>query len=98
MKEIKAYIKSHKLNEITSALHKLEKLSGMSVVNVRGFGRSRGKDAHKRFVEELVDYVPHVKIEIVCLDDMVNQIVSIIKEHAHTGLRGDGKIYISSVD
>ncbi len=98
MKEIKAYIKPHKLSEVTRALHKVEGLTGMSVVEVKGFGRSRAKDAPHRIVVDFVDYVPHVKIEIACRDEMADVIVSIIQKTAHTGLRGDGKIYISSVN
>jgi len=98
MKEIKAYIKPHKLTEVTLALHKIEKLAGMSVVDVRGFGRSRGKNSRHRIVEDLVDYVPHVKIEIVCRDELVEEIVSVIERTAHTGLRGDGKIYVLAVE
>jgi len=97
MKEIKAYIKHHKLSAVTLALHKLTGLTGMSVVDVRGFGRGKAKDAPYRIVEDLVDYVPHVKIEIVCRDELVEEIVSAIEKTAHTGLRGDGKIYISEV-
>ena len=98
MKEIKAYIKPHKLSKVTMALHKVEGLTGMSVVDVRGFGRGKAKNAPDRIVEDLVDYVPHVKSEIVCKDDMVEEIVSVIKDAAHTGLKGDGKIYISTID
>ena len=98
MKEIKAYIKPHKLSKVTMALHKVEGLTGMSVVDVRGFGRGKAKDAPHRIVEDLVDYVPHVKIEIVCTDDVVEKIVSVIEKTAHTGLRGDGKIYVSTID
>lgn len=97
MKEIKAYIKPHKLSKVTLALHKVKGLTGMSVVNVRGFGRGKAKDAPHRIVEDLVDYIPHVKIEIICVDDIVEEIVSIIEKSAHTGLKGDGKIYISEV-
>ncbi len=98
MKEIKAYIKPHKLSEVTRALHKVEGLTGMSVVDIKGFGRSRAKNAPHRIVEDLVDYIPHAKIEIVCVDKMVDEIVSAIQKTAHTGLRGDGKIYISTID
>jgi len=91
MKEIKAYIKPHKLSQVTLALHNVEWLTGMSVVDVRGFGRSRGQD-------KLVDHVPHVKIEVVCADDRVEEVISTIEGAAHTGLRGDGKIYVSSVE
>ncbi len=98
MKEIKAYIKPHKLAQVTMALRKLEGLTGMSVVDVRGFGRSRGKDAPHRVVQDLIDYVPHVKIEIACRDELANEVVEVIEKIAHTGLRGDGKIYISTID
>lgn len=98
MKEIKAYIKSHKLSEVTIALHKVEGLTGMSVVDVRGFGRGRAKDSPERIVEDLVDYVPCVRLEVICRDDLVERIVTTIEQTAHTGLKGDGKIYISAVD
>lgn len=98
MKEIKAYIKPSKLSALALTLHELEGLTGMSVVDVQGFGRSRVKNAHYRGVNDLVDYVPHLKIEIVCRDEMVEKIVCIIEETAHTGIRGDGNIYVSSID
>ena len=98
VKEIKAYIKQHKLDDVTLALHNLKKLTGMSVVKVRGFGRSRGGGPTGGAGDEFVDYVSHVKIEIVCPDDMVDEIVSVIAEKAHTGLRGDGKIYVTNVE
>ena len=80
------------------ALHNVDGLTGMSVVDVRGFGRSRAKDAPHRIVEGPVDYVPHVKIEIVCKDELADEIITVIEENAHTGLRGDGKIYVSDVE
>jgi nitrogen regulatory protein PII len=98
MKEIKAYIKPHKLSKVTLALHRVEGLSGMSVVDLPGFGRGKAKDAPHRIVEDLVDYIPHVKIEIVCLDEKFEEIIKIIQEEAYTGLKGDGKIYISNID
>ncbi len=99
MKEIKAYIKPHKLALVTMALHKLDgRLTGMSVLDVRGFGRSRGRNAPHRVVQDLIDYVPHVKIEIICRDELASAVVDIIEKTAYTGLRGDGKIYVSSVE
>ena len=98
MKEIKAYIKPHKLSKVTLALHKVEGLTGISVVDVRGFGRGKAKNAPHRIVEDLVDYIPYVKIEIVCLDKKLEEIISVIQKEAHTGLRGDGKIYISTIE
>ena len=94
MKQIIAYIKPHKVSPVTMALHKIEGLTGMSVNDVRGFGRGRGNPSIK---EQLYDFVPHVKIEIVCLDVLVNEIVDAIQKNAHTGLRGDGKIYVAEV-
>ncbi|MFQ5779245.1 MAG: P-II family nitrogen regulator [Nitrospiria bacterium] len=98
MKEIKAYIKPHKLSQVTLALHDVEGLTGMSVTDARGFGRSRAKDAPRRIVEDLADYVPHVKIEVVCSDEIVEKVITVIQEAAYTGLRGDGKIYVSSIE
>jgi nitrogen regulatory protein PII len=97
MKEIKAYIKPHKLSQVTRALQKIEGLTGMSASNVRGFGRGRAKTVKDTITEDFIDYVQHVKIEVVCRDDLVNQIVSTIESAAHTGLRGDGKIYVVEV-
>jgi len=97
MKEIKAYIKPHKLSEVTLALHQMKGLSGMSVTDVRGFGRTRTTDAHHRTVDELEDYVPHAKIEIMCKDELLEEIISTIEKAAHTGLHGDGKIYVCDI-
>ena len=96
MKEIKAYIKPHKLSDVTLALHHVEGLTGMSVSDVKGFGRGRAKDSPHSVREDLVDYIPHVKIEIVCHDELVEEVVETIRQAAHTGLRGDGKIYVLS--
>ena len=98
MKQISAYIKPHMLSKVAMALNTLEGLTGLTVSSVQGFGRSRAKGARNRIVEDLVEYVPHVKIEIFCRDELTDSIISIIQENAHTGLRGDGKIYIMSVE
>jgi nitrogen regulatory protein PII len=97
MKEIKAYIKPHKLSEVTLALHQMKGLTGMSVIDVRGFGHTRTTDARHGTIDDLEDYAPHVKIEIVCKDESVETIVSTIEKAAHTGLHGDGKIYVSDI-
>lgn len=98
MKEIKAYIKRHKLTQVTLALQKVERLTGMTVVAVRGFGRGRTKDEPQRIFDHFLSYIPFVKIEIVCHDDLVEELVSVIEENARTGLRGDGKIYVSNIE
>lgn len=94
MKYIIAYIKPHKLDAVTTALHTIEGLTGMSVIDVKGFGRGRGNPTRE---EQLYDFVPHKKLELFCLDELANEIISTIQTNAHTGLRGDGKIYVSEV-
>lgn len=96
MKEIKAYIKAHKLDAVTLALHRIEGLTGMSVNEVRGFGRSR-EGRKQSLAEQVSEFARHVKIEIVCHNELVNTVIEAIRLNAHTGLRGDGKIYVSEV-
>lgn len=96
MKEIKAYIKAHKLETVTLALHRVEGLTGMSVSEVRGFGRSR-ETRRQSLAEQVSEFVRHVKIEVVCPDELAEAVVEAIQQNAHTGLRGDGKIYVSDV-
>ncbi|ARA93828.1 transcriptional regulator [Rhodothermaceae bacterium RA] len=98
MKAIVAYIKPHKLESVTLALHHVEGLSGVSVVDVRGFGRGRASDAPHTIKEGLADFIPHVRLEIVCRDALVEPIVETIRREAHTGLRGDGKIFVWPVE
>ena len=98
MKEIKAYFKPHMLSKVTRALQKVEGLSGMSVTNVQGFGRGRAMGAPKRVDEDLLDYSLRMKLEIICKDEIVEKIVSLIEKTAHTGLRGDGKIFVTPVE
>lgn len=98
MKEVRAYIKSHKLSAVTLALHQVDGLTGMSIIDAKGFGRRLAKDAGHHIVGDLVDYIPHVKIEIICRDDLVEKVVSTIQEAAHTGLHGDGKIYVFNIE
>ncbi len=95
MKHIIAYIKPHKLNNVSMALHKIEGLSGMTVLDVRGCGRKLCKDEPHSVEEDLYDFVKHIKIEVFCLDNLVEDVVSVIQTQAHTGLKGDGKIYIT---
>ncbi len=97
MKHIIAYIKPHKLSQVTLNLHKIEGLTGMTVLDVKGFGRGR-MGTKLPIEEQLYDFVPHVKIEIFCKDELLDTIVSTIETSAHTGLRGDGKIYVCSAE
>ena len=98
MKQIIAYVKPHMLSKVAMALHNLEGLTGLSVTKVQGFGRSRAQGSPHRIVEDLVEYVPHTKIEVFCRDELTGSIISIIHENAHTGLKGDGKIYVVNVE
>ena len=97
MKEIKAYIKPHKLTAVTMALHRIEGLTGASVSEVRGFGRGKDKSSRHRVGDDLIDYEPHVKIEVVCQARVAEAVIAAIQTAAHTGLRGDGKIYVTDV-
>jgi len=97
MKEIKAFIKPHMLSKVTRALQRMEGLTGMSVTDVRGFGRGRAKGT-PRGDDDLLDYSLRMKIEIFCKDEYVEEVVSLIEKTAHTGLRGDGKIFVTPVE
>lgn len=94
MKEIKAYIKKHKLDDVIRALRKIEGLTGMSVIDSSGYGI--GWRAAKG--EGETDRRPGVKVEIICRDDLVDEVVTAIEKAAHTGLKGDGKIYVSGIE
>ena len=98
MKKIKAYVKSHRLSEVTLALHKVEGVPGMSVTEVKGFGRCCESDEHEHSNADPGDFESIAKIEIFCLDDQVDELVTVIETSAHTGLCGDGKIYIVPVE
>ncbi len=94
MKKIKAYVKSHRLQEVTLALHKVKGLPGMSVTEVKGFGRVCDDDHHGHVENGPGDFISISKIEIFCTDDLVDTLVDTIEKTAHTGLCGDGKIYV----
>ena len=98
MKVVVAYIKPHRLSDVLLALHDIEALYGVSVSDIRGFGRGRAKNAPDRVREHDMDFVPRVRIETLCPDHVADQIITTIEKHAHTGLQGDGKIYAVKVD
>ena len=98
MKEVKAYIKPHKLSAVTRALRKIEGVTGVTVTEARGFGRGRARNAKDKIVEDFIDYVPCVRVEVICRDELVEDVVTAIEKAAHTGLKGDGKIYVIPVE
>jgi nitrogen regulatory protein PII len=97
MKKIEAIIKPFKLNEVKDALHELG-LLGMTVSEVKGFGRQKGHTEIYRGSEYTVDFLPKIKIEIVLPDSQVEAAVQSIINSARTGKIGDGKVFISKVE
>ena len=97
MKKIEAVIKPFKLDEVKEALHEVG-LQGITVVEAKGFGRQKGHTELYRGAEYVVDFLPKVKIEIVCDDELVERAVEAIVGAARTGRIGDGKIFISTID
>jgi len=97
MKKIEAIIKPFKLDEVKEALHEVG-LQGLTVVEAKGFGRQKGHTELYRGAEYVVDFLPKVKIELVCEDSLVERAVEAIISAARTGRIGDGKIFISPVE
>jgi nitrogen regulatory protein P-II 1 len=97
MKKIEAIIKPFRLDEVKDALNKLG-ISGMTISEVKGFGRQRGHKEIYRGAEYQVDFVPKIHIGIVVDDDLATRVIEIIKDTARTGKIGDGKIFVSSLE
>lgn len=96
MKKIQAIIKPFKLDDVREALSELG-INGMTVTEVKGFGRQKGHTELYRGAEYMVDFLPKVKLEIVIDDELVDQCIEKIIEASRTGKIGDGKIFISDV-
>lgn len=97
MKMIMAVIKPFKLEEVREALTPLG-IEGMTVSEVKGFGRQKGQAEIYRGAEYQVNFLPKVKIEIACVDDLVEQVVEAIQKTAMTGKIGDGKVFVCALD
>ena len=97
MKKIEAIIKPFKLDEVKEALQDIG-VSGLSVIEVKGFGRQKGHTELYRGAEYVVDFLPKVKIEVVLPADMVDSAIEAIIEAAKTDKIGDGKIFVSEVE
>ena len=93
MKKVEAIIKPFKLDEVKEALHEIG-INGLTVTEVKGFGRQKGHTELYRGAEYVVDFLPKIKLEIVVDDDMVDKAVEAIVEAANTGRIGDGKIFV----
>ena len=97
MKKIEVIIKPFKLEDVKDALVEIG-ITGMSVYDVKGYGRQQGHSELYRGAEYEVDFLPKIKIDIVVKDDMVESAINAIVNSAKTGKIGDGKIFVSSLD
>ena len=96
MQKVEAIIKPFKLDDVKLALNKLG-VNGMTISEVKGFGRQRGHKEIYRGAEYQVDFVPKIKIEVVVPQALTEELVTTIRETAHTGKIGDGKIFVSGL-
>jgi nitrogen regulatory protein PII len=97
MKKIETIIKPFKLEEVKDALTKIG-VQGMTITDVKGFGRQRGHTEVYRGAEYKIDFIPKSKIEVIVPDDLVNQVIETIERAAKTGKIGDGKIFLCPVE
>ncbi|MEP7180830.1 MAG: P-II family nitrogen regulator [Betaproteobacteria bacterium] len=97
MKKIEAIIKPFKLDEVREALSEIG-VTGLTVAEVKGFGRQKGHTELYRGAEYVVDFLPKVKVELILADNQVEQAIEAIVKAARTGKIGDGKIFVTSVE
>ncbi len=96
MKKVEVIIKPFKLEDVRDALNELG-VRGMTVTEVKGFGRQKGHSELYRGAEYVVDFLPKVKVEVVVPDDMLDQVVDCVARAARTGKVGDGKVFVIEV-
>lgn len=97
MKKIEAIVKPFKLDEVKDGLNEIG-AQGLTITEVKGFGRQKGHTELYRGSEYVVDFLPKIKLEIVLADEMVENVVNVILKTAHTGRIGDGKIFVMPVE
>ena len=97
MKKVEAIIKPFKLDEVREALSEIG-VTGLTVTEVKGFGRQKGHTELYRGAEYVVDFLPKVKVEVVCPDDLAEKAIEAIVKAARTGKIGDGKIFVTAVE
>ncbi|ABI57890.1 nitrogen regulatory protein P-II [Alkalilimnicola ehrlichii MLHE-1] len=97
MKKVEAIIKPFKLDDVREALSDIG-ITGMTVTEVKGFGRQKGHTELYRGAEYVVDFLPKMRLEVVIADDQVDRCLEVITKAAHTGKIGDGKIFVSDVE
>ena len=97
MKKIEAIIRPFKLDEVKESLNEIG-IEGMTVLEVKGFGRTGGKTETYRGAEYHIDFMPKTKIEVVVAEDRAHDVIECIEQAARTGKIGDGKIFVSTID
>ena len=97
MKKVEAIIKPFKLDEVKEALNEIG-IQGITVGEVKGFGRQKGHTELYRGAEYVVDFIPKIKMEIIVSDEIVARVVDTIEQAAKTGRIGDGKIFVTNVE
>ncbi len=97
MKKVDAIIKPFKLDEVKEALNEIG-IQGITVSEVKGFGRQKGHTELYRGAEYVVDFIPKIKLEIIVSDDILPKVVDVIEKSAKTGRIGDGKIFVTPVE
>ena len=97
MKKVEAIIKPFKLDEVKDALNEIG-IQGMTVTEVKGFGRQKGHTELYRGAEYVVDFIPKIKVEVVTSDALASKVVEAVEKSAKTGKIGDGKIFVYSIE
>ena len=97
LKKVEAIIKPFKLDEVKEALNEIG-IQGITISEVKGFGRQKGHTELYRGVEYVVDFIPKIKLEIIVADSILPQVVEAIEKSAKTGRIGDGKIFVTPVE
>ncbi|MEX0869734.1 MAG: P-II family nitrogen regulator [Nitriliruptoraceae bacterium] len=97
MKLVTAFVKPHRLDAVKEALHDLG-IEGLTVSDVRGYGRQRGHTELYRGAEYTVEFVPKVRLEILVTEEQVDGVIDTVVDHARTGQVGDGKVFVTPVE
>lgn len=98
MKEIKAIIRPSKLLDVSEELQVIEGLPGVTISDIKGFGKNRAQNAVDKVVYEMVEFIPRIQLEVVVNDEMLDDVVNVIQKFSHTGNTGDRKIFVVSVE
>lgn len=97
MKKIEAYIQPFMLRKVVDALRVIH-IQGMSVIEAKGFGKEKDESYPHHVADYVTDFTPKTKIEIICADGDCDKIIDAIQKAAHTGRKGDGKVFVGSID